>query len=272
METAAAPEDRERLKQFYKTSRDYKKLLDAHSRDYLQPYVDTVNKYVKPNSRILDIGCGNGLSAYMLSERGHWVIGSDISPFFLADAAHLQNNNLRYQACDALDLPFVDGSFDAVCSNELIEHVPDAARAILEMMRVLRKGGTLVIMGPNLCSPFWAAIDLANMIMGKGGRHQWAETKLQALRWGVRNLLLSLRKRFSSKPDFLYRKPDLEKAAAGGDSDSTYYANPIDLERFLKFHDMEIVSLCESSSPRGRIPAKLFPRFSLYISMVARKR
>ena len=83
---------------------------------------------------------------------------------------------------------------------------------------------------------------------------------------------MSLRKRFSSKVNFLYRRPDLEKASAGGDSDSAYYANPIDLERFLRLHDMETVSLCESATLRGRILAGLFPRFSLYISMVMRKR
>ena len=264
-------EDRERLRQFYETSHDYKKLLDAHGREYLRPYVDTVNKYARPGSRILDLGCGNGLSSYMLNECGHWVVGSDISSFFLANSTQLQNDGLKYQACDVLDLPFTDGSFDVVCSNELIEHVSDARRALLEMARVLKSEGTLVVMGPNLCSPFWAAIDLANMFLGKNGRHVWAETRLQALRWGYKNLILSIKKRFSSKVTFLYRRPDLEKASAGGDSDSVYYANPIDLERFLKAHNMQIISLCESSTLRGRVLATFFPRFSLYISMVARK-
>ncbi len=271
MDSIVISEDRERLRRFYETSRDYKKLLDAHNREYLQPYVDTVNKYARPGSKILDMGCGNGLSSYMLNERGHWVIGSDISSFFLVEAADLQSDRLKYQACDALELPFADGSFDVVCSNELIEHVTDAGRTLLEMMRVLKSGGILVIMGPNLCSPFWAAIDLANMITGRGGRHVWAETKLQALKWGCRNLILSAKKRLSTKVNFIYREPDLEKASQGGDSDSAYYASPIDLERFLKSHNMQIISLCESSTLRGRVLATLFPRFSLYISMVARK-
>jgi SAM-dependent methyltransferase len=274
MDSIVISEERERLRRFYETSRDYKKLLDAHGREYLQPYVDVVSKYAGQGSRILDLGCGNGLSSCMLSEYGHWVVGSDISSFFLSSAAHLQNDRLRYQACDVLDLPFTDGSFDVVCSNELIEHVLDARRALLEMIRVLENGGILVIMGPNLCSPFWAAIDLANMSIGRNGRDVWAETKLQALKWGCGNLILSMKKRFSSKVNFRYRKPDLEKAS-GGDSDSAYYANPIDLERFLKAHDMQIISLCESPASatlRGRVLAALFPRFSLYISVVARKK
>jgi SAM-dependent methyltransferase len=271
MDTIVVSEERERLRRFYETSSDYKKLLDAHSEEYLQPYIDTVNKYARPGSKILDAGCGNGLSAYMLSQHGHWVIGTDISSFFLAEAASLQNGRLKYQACDALDLPFADRSFDVVCSSELIEHVTDAHRTLSEMMRVLKPGGILVILGPNLCSPFWAVIDFAKMVFGRNGRHVWSETKMQALKWGWGNLVISFRKRFTSEVNFIYRKPDLEKASRGGDSDSAYYASPIDLERFLKAHDMQIASLCESSTLRGRVLAKLFPRFSLYISMVARK-
>lgn len=271
MDTNASSEDRERLKRFYETSHDYKKLLDAHDRAYLQPYVNTVNKYARPGSRILDMGCGNGLSSYMLSESGHRVMGTDISAFFLSDSANLQNEKLRYQVCDALDLPFTDGSFDVVCSTELIEHVTDAPRALLEMMRVLKKGGILVITGPNLCSPVWAAMDFVNMILGRGGRDIWAETKMQALRWGCRNLVLSLKKRFSSRVEFIYRKPDMERASAGGDSDSVYYASPIDLERFLKAHDMKVIKLYEPSTLRGRMLATLIPRFSPAINMVAQK-
>ena len=271
MDTVITSKERETLKRFYETSHDYKRLLDAHSREYLQPYVELVCKHARPESRILDLGCGNGLSSYMISECGHRVIGSDISSFFLAEAAYLQGDRLKYQACDALDLPFADESFDVVCSNELIEHVTDAHRTLSEMMRVLKPGGILIVMGPNLCSPFWAAIDFVQMVFGRDGRHVWSETKMQALKWGWGNLVISFEKRFTSEVNFIYRKPDLEKASRGGDSDSVYYASPIDLERFLKAHDMQIASLCESSTLRGRVLAKLFPRFSLYISMVARK-
>jgi SAM-dependent methyltransferase len=264
--------DRERLRRFYETSHDYKKLLEAHSREYLQPYVDLVNRYAIHNSMILDVGCGNGLSAYMLNEYGHRVIGTDISSFFLSDSAQLQNDRLKYQVCDALDLPFVDKSFDVVCSNELIEHVTDARRALMEMIRVLKNDGLMMIMGPNLCSPFWGFVDFLNMVGGRDGRYVWAETKTQALRWGLNNLLLSIRKLLSPKVNFIYRKPDLEKGPMGGDSDSAYYVSPIDLEKFLKKHNMQIVSICESFSLRSRILAKLLPRFSPYISMVARKR
>lgn len=264
-------EDREKLKQFYETSEDYKKLLTAHNREYLKTYIDIVIKYAKPESKILDLGAGNGLSSKMISECGHNVIGTDISYFFLSDSAKFQSANLSYCVCDALDLPFRNESFDVVCSNELIEHITDAQKSLLEMVRVLKKNGILVIMGPNLCSPFWSLIDLFNIIKGKKGRYVWAETLGQALRWGWNNLILSIKKRFSKKADFIYRKPDLVKAILGGDSDSAYYASSIDIEKFLKANGMKIIKLCESSSKKGKIMARFFPRFGLYISMVSKK-
>ena len=183
----------------------------------------------------------------------------------------MQNENLRYQACDALELPFADGSFDAVCSNELVEHVTDVPRTLLEMMRVLKDGGILVIMGPNLCSPIWAARDFISMILGRRGRDMWTETKMQAIKWGWRNLTLSLKKRFSSRIEFTYRKPDMERASSGGDFDSAYYACPIDIERFLKSHGMKIIKVYEPSTLRGRIFSMLMPRFGPTINMVVRK-
>ncbi|MBD3181208.1 methyltransferase domain-containing protein [Candidatus Poribacteria bacterium] len=266
-----AEDKQEKLRKFYETSRDYKKLLDAHNREYLKPYIDIVLKYARPGSKILDSGCGNGLSSYMLNEKGHWVVGTDISAFFLSEAAQLQSENLKYQACDVLALPFNDKSFDVVCSNELIEHVTNAGKTLTEMIRVLKNGGLLIIMGPNLCSPFWAVVDFINMTAGKNGRHVWAESRIQALKWGTKNLGLSMKKKLSSKSCFIYREPDLEKAIMGGDSDSVYYSCPTDIELFLKANDMEIISLCESTTSRGRFLARFFPRFSPYISMVARK-
>jgi SAM-dependent methyltransferase len=49
---------------------------------------------------------------------------------------------------DALALPFADGQFDVVLSQETVEHVPDPFRAVREAARVLRPGGTLYLQAP----------------------------------------------------------------------------------------------------------------------------
>jgi SAM-dependent methyltransferase len=54
---------------------------------------------------------------------------------------------------DAQELPFPDGHFDTVLVNEVLEHVPDQDKALLEIHRVLRPGGYLVVFSPNRWYP-----------------------------------------------------------------------------------------------------------------------
>src|SRR5207244_7548860 len=51
-------------------------------------------------------------------------------------------------------LPFGDAAFDGVFLNEVLEHVADEYRALLEIRRVLRSGGHLAVMSPNRWFPF----------------------------------------------------------------------------------------------------------------------
>lgn len=278
--SSQAPEKtlRERMRQFYETSETYKGLLAEHNEAYHRPFVELVNCYTPPNSQILELGCGNGIAAMLLNRSGHDVIGTDISALFLEETAQWQktgtgdgDHNLEYRVCDVLELPFQDETFDVVCSNELIEHVPDVETALSEMIRVTRKGGKIIICGPNLCSPLMPLIDLIQLIRGKPGRPYWGETKRQAFVNSVRNVFLYIKKRLSPTPQFLYREPDLEGHVRGGDGDSAYYANPIDLEKYFRLHGLRIVKRCVGFSTKGKIMSNCFPRISFYISMVVQR-
>ena len=269
---------RERLRQYYETSETYKGLLAEHDEAYHQPYVELVNRYTPPSSQILELGCGNGIAAMLLHRLGHNVIGTDISALFLEEATQRQEtadrngeHKLEYRVCDVLELPFQDEAFDVVCSNELIEHLPDVETALSEMIRVTRKGGRIIICGPNLCSPLMPLIDLVRMIRGKPGRPFWGETKRQAFVNTVKNSFLYVKKRISPVPKFLYREPDLEGQVHGGDGDSAYYANPIDLGKYFRLRGLRIVKRCVGVGGKGKIMATCFPRISLYISMVVQR-
>ena len=263
---------RQRMREFYETSETYKHLLDAHDEDYLRHYIDLVIRYSPPESKILELGCGNGISSRLLNQANFDVVGTDISPLFLEEARNWENSKLRYQVCDVLELPFDDNSFDVICSNELIEHLPDAETALKEMERVVRKDGVVVLSGPNLCSPLTSIFDWTRLMCGKPGRPVWGETKQQAWRHFKRNCRLYIKKRFFTKtPDFIYRDPDLQADAIGGDADSVYYANPIDLTQFFKMNGFSIVKKAVGFGVKGRVVAKLFPNLSPYIAMVVQK-
>ena len=97
-------------------------------------------------ARILEIGCGNA-RLWDNGVPGGWeVVLSDLSPGMLRDgrrALAMNPRRIRFVQCDAGEIPFKEQSFDGVIANHMLYHVPDRRRAIGEMRRVLRPGGTL---------------------------------------------------------------------------------------------------------------------------------
>jgi SAM-dependent methyltransferase len=94
--------------------------------------------------RWLDLGCGTGALTQAIATRAEPtnVIGLDPSDRFIAFArSHVQDRRIIFQAGDAQVLPFPDMTFDAVVAGLVLNFVPNPARAVAEMKRVLRAGG-----------------------------------------------------------------------------------------------------------------------------------
>jgi SAM-dependent methyltransferase len=103
-------------------------------------------------ARVLDDGCGIGTYVRRLAPYVGEVYGIDFELDRVREAAATPEHPLVLCAAGE-HLPFPDGSFDAVISNEVIEHVADDAMAMAEMARVLRPGGRAVIFCPNRWYP-----------------------------------------------------------------------------------------------------------------------
>jgi SAM-dependent methyltransferase len=98
----------------------------------------------RPGEELLDVACGTGNAALLAARTGANVTGLDLSPR-LVDAARARAAAERIPAAfvvgDAQELPFEDGSFDAVVSVFGAVFAFDARRAFSELLRVLEPGG-----------------------------------------------------------------------------------------------------------------------------------
>jgi ubiquinone biosynthesis O-methyltransferase len=107
----------------------------------------------KPEEVILDGGCGNARDLIQLAPHGCKCLGIDFSPNMIEEAKkELATRNIQrveVEVGDLTNLRFSDQTFDKVFASEVLEHVPDYRKAVSEMARVLKPGGTLVVTTPN---------------------------------------------------------------------------------------------------------------------------
>jgi SAM-dependent methyltransferase len=115
---------------------------------------------IGPGTTVIDVGCGLGRHSFEAYRRGADVVAFDQNAEELNEVdAILQAMKEQGEAPesakaeavkgDALDLPYDDGTFDCVIASEILEHVPEDDRAIVELIRVLKPGGALAVTVPR---------------------------------------------------------------------------------------------------------------------------
>ncbi|MHC4550095.1 MAG: methyltransferase domain-containing protein [Planctomycetota bacterium] len=127
----------------------------------------------RPQGRALDVGAACGRVTFDLARDHREVWGVDLSPTLITAAREVQASgcaryrtvvegeivrawevavattpNARFAVANALDLPFADGRFDTVVALNLVDRVPDPARALDEVARVTAPGGMLLVGSP----------------------------------------------------------------------------------------------------------------------------
>lgn len=147
-------------------------------RDFYLPRLDRLARSLPGGPaavRILDCGCGNGLSVDLLTDSGYRAWGNDLSELRKWQWRERRNRN-RLFVGDGSRLPFADGFFDVVISSGVLEHIGvresadpeyrveplpsrDSARQafLAELVRVLARSGRIWLDFPNGAFPidFW---------------------------------------------------------------------------------------------------------------------
>jgi SAM-dependent methyltransferase len=114
---------------------------------------------LRPGLHVLEAGCGPGTALPALLERvgpSGRVLGVDPTTAFIAEArrraAALGAANTEYREGDIREIPYPDGSFDAVFCDKVLIHVGPTPQALGEMVRVTKPGGRVGALEWDLCA------------------------------------------------------------------------------------------------------------------------
>ena len=179
------------------------------------------------DARVLDVGCGGGIFAEGLAQRGARVVATDLAPENIeAAAAHAAAGALAidYRTVDVTELAEREaGTFDCVTCLELLEHVPDPAEMVAACAALAKPGAPVFFSTINRnVKSFLLAIVGAEHVLGllPKGTHEYLKLiRPSELAAACRSAGLDLRELTG-----LHFNPLLDRYRLGGNVDVNYLA------------------------------------------------
>jgi SAM-dependent methyltransferase len=137
---------------FYATDGEPVRFVDLATRKHPGRRDEAILSVPGTGAALLDIGCGDGFLLFCHRHRFEKLIGLEYSPVRATQAkANLVGLDVDVHVGTAEGMTEIEsGSIDRVVTSDVIEHVSDVYRAIDEVFRILRPGGTLVVNTPNV--------------------------------------------------------------------------------------------------------------------------
>ena len=136
-----------------------------------------------PGGKILDAGCGPQIYRldcahleYRAQDFGNYDGAGDGSGLQIDDFSY---GRLDYR-CDIWSIPEVNATFDAVICTEVLEHVPYPRETILELARLLKPGGILLLTVPYACLPHMSPYFFSSGYSVNFYEHVFAQGRLSA--------------------------------------------------------------------------------------------
>ncbi len=124
----------------------YERYIGRWSRPVAAEFLEWLR--LPPGKAWLDVGCGSGALSQRIigASAPDRIVGIDSSEGFVAHAAaHVADQRAAFRTGDAQALPVGNAEFDAVVSGLVLNFVPDQPKAVAEMRRAARPGGTVAL-------------------------------------------------------------------------------------------------------------------------------
>lgn len=122
--------------------------LPAHDGEGLRADLAIIADWIKPGSKVLDLGCGDGtLLAHLREQKNVLGYGLEISPFNIEDCVDKNINVIQADLNNGLNAYFSDNSFDSVIMSQTLQATEQPDLLIEEMLRV---GNEAIVTFPNM--------------------------------------------------------------------------------------------------------------------------
>ena len=258
------------IKVFYDSSDRYLEICESRSEENFKNILDVIQQYLPKNASLLEFGCGTGNLASLVADKEYNVLGVDISDRFIEYANSTykpSRGSLAFQTVGFGKLPFADESFDCIYTCAVLEHCYKVDEIILDFHRILKRGGILIIGTPNMLSPFTRALLVAKTWIGIRSRYHLYGTPA----FLAKSIWYNIKKIYFKKPDLIYVTPKYD-GFNESDEDVTYLSTHKDYLQLLKPLNYKIHELARGDSRVGKVIAKVFPKLSGEVLIVAAKR
>ena len=123
---------------------------------------------IEPGQRVLDVACGTGVVARECAHRGATVTGLDLNESMLSVARRI-SPDIDWRQADASDLPFEDGTFDAVVCQFGLMFFPEREKSLSEQWRILAPGGRLAVSTWDVIEQIPIYVAMVGLIERHGG-------------------------------------------------------------------------------------------------------
>ncbi|MDH7503463.1 MAG: class I SAM-dependent methyltransferase [Verrucomicrobiota bacterium] len=197
----------------------YAEYLAGWDAAFYSKYADSLRP-AKPGGRVLDVGCGVGQVVQTLKQAGCDVCGVDVSEPSIQRA---RSAGLNCSVYDGRHLPYPDAHFDSVGAFNVLEHVEKPEAFLVELVRVAKPGGKVVVSSPN----FLRAI---------GWRDYHPHMRGLRNKWRNFRRLLAKRSQMQREPDKVRfdRMEPIIKEPFTPDDDAIVVTNSLEIAFFLK--------------------------------------